>query len=64
MAFLTVKEAAAYVSVHPNTFYRLLWTGQVKGFKIGPSKRARWRIDPDDIEEWLETMGRERPVAF
>lgn len=40
--FLTVKEAAAFLRINPNTLYRQLKHSRVPGaFRIG----ADWRID-------------------
>jgi excisionase family DNA binding protein len=53
--FLTVKECAAYLRIHPQSFYMILKR------KDGPPKRkmgkrnARWRIPKDEFLEWTET---------
>ena len=33
---LTPKEAAEYLGVHLNTIYRMLKTGEISGFRLGP----------------------------
>ena len=57
------KEVAIYLSVNVTTVYDMLRRGELKGFKVGV-KRWLWRIDPDDLEDYLEAGGREAPKGY
>ncbi|MGC8811053.1 MAG: helix-turn-helix domain-containing protein, partial [bacterium] len=46
---LTPKEAAAYLSVHVRTLYRLVKQGEIPGRKVGGS----WRFKKDALDAWL-----------
>jgi len=52
---MTPREAAAYLSVHVRTIYRLAKKGQIPGRKVGGS----WRFKKNALDEWLS--GREKP---
>lgn len=43
-AWYTVKDAAAYFEVHPNTIHRWIKTGVLPDSR-GPSGRPRWTRD-------------------
>lgn len=45
---LTVKEAADYLKVSPQTMYRLLQRRQIPGFRVG----SDWRIDREVLDRW------------
>jgi excisionase family DNA binding protein len=45
---MTVREVAAYLSVHPSTIYRLLKHNQIPAFHIGGS----WRFNIETIDHW------------
>jgi excisionase family DNA binding protein len=47
--FLTVKEYAALLNVHPNTVRRSLKSGRISGFKVGAGKRSDYRIPRSEI---------------
>ena len=42
---LTMKEAMRYLRVSRSTLYRLMWSGQLAGHKVG----ASWRYYVDDL---------------
>lgn len=48
-AVLTPKDIMDILGIGKNTAYRLLASGQLKGFRIGRS----WRITEDALEEFL-----------
>ena len=52
---MTPREAAAYLSVHVRTIYRLAKQGEIPGRKIGGS----WRFKKDTLDFWLS--GRRNP---
>jgi excisionase family DNA binding protein len=45
---MTVREVAAYLSVHPTTIYRLLKRNQIPAFRIG----SDWRFNVETIDHW------------
>ncbi len=42
---LTFKEAMGYLRVSRSTLYRLMWSGQLTGHKVG----STWRFYRDDL---------------
>jgi excisionase family DNA binding protein len=58
--FLTVRELAKYLRVHPSTVYRLLKTQQLPGFRVG----TEWRFSIQQINRWRRgEEQRSRPEA-
>ena len=55
-ALLTFKEAMAYLRVSRSTLYRLMWSGQLTGHKVG----STWRFYREDLRA---CVGREIPTA-
>jgi len=53
---LTFKEAMNYLRVSRSTLYRLMWSGQLTGHKVG----STWRFYRDDLRA---CVGREIPAA-
>ena len=47
--FLSIKEFAIKVGVHPDTVRRSIKSGRINGFKVGSGKRARYRISKSEI---------------
>lgn len=47
---MTIKDVAAYLSVHPMTMYKYVKEGNIPAFKIGTS----WRIRREAIEKWIK----------
>jgi len=60
--FLTVKEYAALLSLHPNTVRRSLKTGRISGFKVGSGKRSDYRIPRSEINR-MAFLDLEKVVA-
>jgi excisionase family DNA binding protein len=52
---LTFKEAMNYLRVSRSTLYRLMWSGQLTGHKVG----STWRFYREDLRA---CVGREVPV--
>ncbi|MGQ9645607.1 MAG: helix-turn-helix domain-containing protein [Thermodesulfobacteriota bacterium] len=46
---MTPREAAAYLSIHVRTIYRLAKNGEIPGRKVGGS----WRFKKGALDEWL-----------
>lgn len=44
---LSVKEVAKELNVHPNTIFKNLQNGKIKGIKIG----YVWRISKEEIDK-------------
>src|SRR6266581_6928350 len=53
---LTFKEAMSYLRVSRSTLYRLMWSGQITGHKIG----STWRFYREDLRA---CVGREIPMT-
>ena len=51
---LTPQQVAGVLHTHINTIYRYLETGQLKGFKLGKMKFARWRIKQEDLDAFID----------
>ncbi len=45
----TVKEAAAYLKLHPKTVYRLLKQGNIPAQRVG----GTWRLYRGRLRRWL-----------
>ena len=54
---LTFKEAMGYLRVSRSTLYRLMWSGQLTGHKVG----STWRFYREDLRACVE---REMPMAM
>jgi excisionase family DNA binding protein len=52
---LTFKEAMGYLRVSRSTLYRLMWSGQLTGHKVG----STWRFYREDLRA---CVGREVPM--
>lgn len=49
--YLTVREAAAVLRIHPQTAYRLVWAGDLPRIDIGQGRsRPRFRIRRSAID--------------
>jgi excisionase family DNA binding protein len=53
---LTFKEAMTYLRVSRSTLYRLMWSGQLTGRKVG----STWRFYREDLRA---CVGREIPMS-
>jgi excisionase family DNA binding protein len=49
-ALLTFKEAMTYLRVSRSTLYRLMWSGQLTGHKVG----STWRFYRDDLRACVD----------
>lgn len=47
---LTFKEAMNYLRVSRSTLYRLMWSGQITGHKVG----STWRFYRDDLRACVD----------
>ncbi len=53
---LTFKEAMSYLRVSRSTLYRLMWSGQLTGHKVG----STWRFYREDLRA---CVGSETPMT-
>jgi len=53
---VTFKEAMGYLRVSRSTLYRLMWSGQLTGHKVG----STWRFYREDLRA---CVGREIPLV-
>ena len=62
--FVSIKEFAAILGVHPNTIRRAVRGGRISAFKVGSGKKAGYRIARTevnrmaifDMEEMIEKI--------
>jgi len=62
--FLSIKEFAFILKVHPNTIRRAIKSGRINGFKVGYGVKATYRIARAeinriaifDLEEMIERI--------
>ena len=47
--FMTIKEFAVLIRVHPNTVRRSIARGRLNAFRIGIGKRSGYRIPRSEI---------------
>lgn len=50
---MSVADVARESGFHPETIYKALQAGDLRGTKPGRSPRARWRIRRADFQAWL-----------
>lgn len=55
---LTFKEAMNYLRVSRSTLYRLMWSGQLTGHKVG----STWRFYLDDLTTSIRAASAQPPV--
>lgn len=62
--FLSIKEFAFILKVHPNTIRRAIKSGRINGFKVGYGEKSTYRIARAeinriaifDLEEMIEKI--------
>lgn len=54
---ITFREAMTYLRVSRSTLYRLMWSGQLTGHKVG----STWRFYREDLRACVE---REIPMSM
>ena len=55
-ALMTFKEAMDFLRVSRSTLYRLMWSGQVRGYKVG----SAWRFYHQDLLDAVATPATQR----
>jgi excisionase family DNA binding protein len=56
---LTFKEAMGYLRVSRSTLYRLMWTGQLVGHKVGNT----WRFYREDVHSCVRKTNSGAPQS-
>jgi excisionase family DNA binding protein len=49
---LSVSEASSFLSIHRNTLYRLIHSGDVPAFRL--SRGGPWKFRKGDLFDWIE----------
>lgn len=52
--YVTINEAAAYLSVHPNSIRNWIENGKLTGYRlpsVGPRGAVLWRLDLNELYE-------------
>ena len=57
---LTFKEAMSYLRVSRSTLYRLMWSGQLSGYKVG----GLWRFYRKDLLAYVHKAELPSPLQF
>ena len=57
-ALLTFKEAMGFLRVSRSTIYRLMWSGQLRGYKVG----SAWRFYHQDLLDAVATPTTQRSI--
>jgi excisionase family DNA binding protein len=47
---ITAKEVGKYLKLSESTVYKLAYSGEIPGFKIGDS----WRFDMEEIQKMIQ----------
>ena len=55
---LTVEEACAVLRVGRNTMFRMLKTGEIKGFRMPSRPSGRWKIAETEIARYVQEQTR------
>ena len=55
-ALMTFKEAMGFLRVSRSTLYRLMWSGQLRGYKVG----SAWRFYHQDLLDAVATPATQR----
>lgn len=53
-----VRQRLGYRNVQ--TIYRKIKSGELKAFNLGTATQPVWRIDQDDLADWLATRATNR----
>ena len=57
-ALMTFKEAMGFLRVSRSTLYRLMWSGQLRGYKVG----SAWRFYHQDLLDAVATPATQRRI--
>jgi excisionase family DNA binding protein len=62
-SLLTVPEVAARLRVSRSTAWRLVHRGDLRAVKIGSGPHAPVRVDPAELESFLQSSRRQPPAG-
>nr|WP_090276815.1 helix-turn-helix domain-containing protein [Mycolicibacterium komanii] len=53
--YVSIQEAADYLSVHPNSIRNWIASGDLIGYRLpnGPRGGIRWRLDLNELEKFI-----------
>jgi excisionase family DNA binding protein len=54
---MTLREAAKYLKIHPNTLRRMIKEGQIRATRLSESEQGKYRIQLKDIDEYFSNRG-------
>lgn len=60
--FLTPPEAAKILGVDAFKILKFIESGELRASNLSMSHRARWKINPDDLDAFLESRSASRPL--
>jgi len=52
---LTPYELAGVLNISASAAYALCRDPAFPAYKLGGGKNSNWRIDPDDLQDWIES---------
>ncbi|MEN6462215.1 MAG: helix-turn-helix domain-containing protein [Syntrophomonas sp.] len=52
---LTPYELAGVLNISASAAYALCRDPTFPAYKLGVGKNSNWRIDPDDLQDWIES---------
>lgn len=53
LVFLTVKEFASKLRIHPSTVRRAIQDGRIHAFRVGKGKKSTFRILESELERMI-----------
>jgi excisionase family DNA binding protein len=51
---MTLREVAERLEIGKSSAYRLVASGELRGFRVGPGPDAAWRVLRRDFDEYIE----------
>ena len=55
MELLTIEEVAAMLKIQPKTVGNWLRAGKLPGVKLGDGRAAEWRVNKEDLENYVKS---------
>jgi excisionase family DNA binding protein len=52
--WITADEMCAELRIAKDTLRRLVFEGEIRGYKVGRGKNAQWRFDRNEPRRYLE----------
>jgi excisionase family DNA binding protein len=51
--YVTAKEGASFLGIHPKTLMRLARQGMVPAYSLSDGSRRHWRFLLSELDEWM-----------